>query len=73
MSRLQQIFANAQPPINLWLRPYEIVITSNNSGFIECIKNTCSIDGVKKQFPANKKWSLADFFAKYFFFNFEEA
>jgi len=32
----------------LWVRPYEIIVTSDDSGIIEFLPNTQSIDGLKK-------------------------
>ncbi len=49
IKRLDSIFKAAN--LSLWLYPYEIMITSNNSGYLEVIPNTISIDGLKKSFP----------------------
>ena len=48
VSMFKRIFHSARLP--LWLRPYEVVVTSANSGLIEMIPNTISIDGLKKEF-----------------------
>lgn len=73
MKRLQQIFQEAN--LNIYLRPYEIFITSSNSGMIEFIPDTVSLDSLKKKFPkrTNKPWNLRVFFEKYYVDNFEEA
>ena len=70
MKRLQRIFQDAKLP--LYLRPYELFITSSNSGFIEFIPDTNSIDYLKKKFPSNT-WNLKTFFLKYFGDEFDEA
>lgn len=64
MKRLKHIFEEV---INLqiYLRPYEIFVTSASSGFLEFIPNTCSIDYLKKNFPT-PDWTLETFFEKYF-------
>lgn len=40
-------------------------MTSANSGFIEFIPDTCSIDYLKKKFPTSE-WTLHTFFQRYF-------
>lgn len=60
MKRLKQIFANVNQ-LPIYLRPYEIFVTSNNSGMIEFVSDTNSIDYLKKKFP-RKDWTLATFF-----------
>ena len=56
----------------IYLRPYEIFVTSSNSGFLEFVPDTTSIDYLKKKFPRND-WNLATFFEKYFADDFETA
>jgi hypothetical protein len=70
IKRLKKIFDEAN--LSLYLRPYEIIITSNSSGFIETIMNSASIDSLKKGFPKDKNWTLCDFFEKRFEYTFEE-
>lgn len=60
MKRLKQIFSNVSN-LPIFLRPYEIFVTSANSGIIEFIPDTCSIDYLKKKFPA-PEWTLHTFF-----------
>ena len=48
VSLFRSIFLNARLP--LWLRPYGVVATSANSGLVEMIPNTVSIDALKKEF-----------------------
>ena len=58
--------------IPLYLRPYEILITSSSSGLLEFLENTSSIDGIKKKMATTSK-NLCIFYKKYFKENFEEA
>jgi hypothetical protein len=69
IKRFNDIFISADIPLKL--RPYEIMITSPSSGLVECLPNTISIDGLKKNLPL--KWSLNYFYRKFFNNNFEEA
>lgn len=79
MKRLQQIFDDAAGlKGSIYLRPYEIFITSSNSGMIEFVPDTISIDSLKKKFPKRpgtqlSTWTLATFYKKYFGDFFEEA
>ncbi|KRX05376.1 Protein kinase-like domain [Pseudocohnilembus persalinus] len=45
--KMDEIFKKAG--LDLWLKPYEIIVTSSSSGIIEFLPNTQSIDGLKKQ------------------------
>jgi phosphatidylinositol 4-kinase len=71
MKRLQQIFSRVHN-LPIYLRPYEIFVTSCNSGILEFIPDTNSIDYLKKKFPS-KDWTLATFYSKYFIDDFETA
>lgn len=72
IKRLNNIFKEAN--LSLYLRPYEIIITSHSSGYLETITNSVSIDALKKSMiAAGKDWSLADFFERRFCYCFEEA
>lgn len=78
MKRLQSIFDSAGLKSSIYLRPYEIFITSSNSGMIEFIPDTVAIDSLKKKFPKRglekvSSWTLRTFYAKYFGDYFEEA
>jgi len=53
MEKFIKIFKNAR--LNLYLRPYNITVTSANSGIVEYIPNTMSIDGLKKKFGNGTK------------------
>ena len=67
--RCNEIFIAADIPLRL--HPYEILITSQNSGLIEFIPNTISIDSLKKNI--NQEWNLNIFFRKFYGVFFEEA
>ena len=71
MKKLMQIFGKVDQ-LSIFLRPYEIFVTSSNSGFLEYIPDTCSIDYLKKKFPL-PTWNLHTFFDKYFGDSFHEA
>ncbi len=81
MKRLQEIYRKAG--IQIFLRPYEILLTSHNSAIIgthslsdtriEYLPDTVSVDTLKKRFPADKAWTLNDFYRRYFYDRFEEA
>jgi len=43
-----------QAPLDLWLRPIEVLVTSSDSGLIEFVENSYSIDGLKKKFIDEK-------------------
>jgi phosphatidylinositol kinase/protein kinase (PI-3 family) len=49
MKRLLVIFREAN--LSIYLRPYEIFITSASSGMVEFVPDTASIDSLKKKFP----------------------
>lgn len=66
---MSDIFTEADIPLRL--RPYEILITSPQSGLIEFLPNTLSIDALKKNLPPN--WDLNHFFRCFFKNSFEEA
>jgi phosphatidylinositol 4-kinase len=62
ISHFYDIFQEAGLP--LWLRPYEVLVTSSYTALIETIPDTASIHSIKSRFPNIK--SLRDFFiAKY--------
>ena len=52
--------------------PYEVFVTSSNSGLLEFVPDTVSIDGLKKKFPS-KDWNLKTFFDKYYEDEFQDA
>jgi phosphatidylinositol 4-kinase len=57
--------------LSLWLRPYEIMIISDNAGFIECVPDTLSLDAVKKRTQGYS--GLVNFFYHHLDVQFEEA
>lgn len=57
--------------LSLWLRPYEIMIISNDAGIIECVPDTLSLDSIKKKTQGYT--SLIDFFHRHLDIEFEEA
>ncbi|KAI3515158.1 hypothetical protein L1887_13911 [Cichorium endivia] len=62
ISHFYDIFQEAGLP--LWLRPYEVLVTSSYTALIETIPDTASIHSIKSRFP--NIMSLRDFFvAKY--------
>ncbi|RWR92812.1 phosphatidylinositol 4-kinase beta 1 isoform X2 [Cinnamomum micranthum f. kanehirae] len=62
ISHFYDIFQEAGLP--LWLRPYEVLVTSSYTALIETIPDTASIHAIKSRFP--NITSLRDFFiAKY--------
>lgn len=64
LKRMKQLFEEEN--LNIYLRPYEIFITSSNSGIIEFIPDTISIDALKKKFPRGRGWTLKTFYEEYF-------
>ncbi|KAD4586472.1 hypothetical protein E3N88_24073 [Mikania micrantha] len=62
ISHFYDIFQEAGLP--LWLRPYEVLVTSSYTALIETIPDTASLHSIKSRFPNVN--SLRDFFiAKY--------
>ncbi|XP_076925793.1 phosphatidylinositol 4-kinase beta 1-like isoform X1 [Bidens hawaiensis] len=62
ISHFYDIFQEAGLP--LWLRPYEVLVTSSYTALIETIPDTASLHSIKSRFP--NVTSLRDFFiAKY--------
>ena len=64
-------FSEILLPLNIYIKSYEIIITDEDSGLIEFLSNTCSIDGILHNLPNN--WDLNKFFRNYFFKNLKEA
>lgn len=52
----------AEEKVSLWLRPYKILVLSDDSGMIEPIVNTCSLHQIKK----NSKMSMLEYFIQEF-------
>ncbi|CAD8148734.1 unnamed protein product [Paramecium octaurelia] len=70
MKQFNKIFKEAE--VNLYLRPYQIIVTSANSGIVEYIPNTISIDALKKMFGNGTK-TLYQIYQEIFGSAFEEA
>ncbi len=68
--KIQEVWKNAG--LSLFLRPYDIIVTSANSGILEFISDSISIDGLKKKLAENFK-NLGQFYRETFDFSFEEA
>lgn len=49
LNKIKDIWEKEKLP--LYLKPYEIIITSPSSGIIEFIPNTISIDSLKGKWP----------------------
>lgn len=74
IKRLQQIFRKTNH--KLYLRPYEILITSSSSAMIEFMPDTISVNALKKKMLAMKEpalCNLKNFYKWYFGSKFEEA
>lgn len=63
IEKFDDIFMQASK-FRLFLKPYEIIITSENSGLIEYCPNTLSMDALKKYL--GDRMTLRQFFANYF-------
>ncbi|XP_953957.1 phosphatidylinositol 4-kinase, putative [Theileria annulata] len=68
LESFRRIFEKANLP--LWLRPIEILVTGSNSGIMEFLHDTYSVDVIKRKFNAE---SLAPVFEKLFYSNIYEA
>jgi phosphatidylinositol 4-kinase len=55
----------------IYMKPYEIIVTSANSGILEFCADTLSVDGLKKKLPQYA--SLREIYKKVFDNEFEEA
>ena len=74
MRRMQAMFKKAG--LRLWLRPFDLLITSSNSAIIEFMNDTISITALKEKLAKMNKPQLPTlklFYKWYFFSNFEEA
>ena len=64
ISQFNQIFQNHKIPI--WLMPYEIVCTGPNSGLVQFIKDSISLDALNKKLKSLNVYSLREFFELYY-------
>ncbi len=64
ISQFDQIFKQYRIPI--WLRPYEIICTGPNSGLIQCVTDSISLDSLNQKLKKMGIHSLNEFFTMYF-------
>lgn len=69
--QLIKIFDNIFKKLDIYVSTYEILITSSDSGLIEFVPNTNSVDGILKAIPGY--WNLNKFFRNFFHLNFKQA
>ncbi|GJQ10367.1 hypothetical protein GpartN1_g2158.t1 [Galdieria partita] len=62
IAEFARIYAASGLP--LWLRPYNIIATSSDSGIIETVRDSTSLDSIKRNTP--NFTTLADFFHRKF-------
>ena len=60
IKKFKEIFGK----VGIYVKSYEVIITSETSGLIEFLNNANSIDGILKNIP--KEWDLNKFFRTYF-------
>lgn len=60
IKKFEEIFKQ----FNIFIKSYEVIITSETSGLIEFLNNASSIDGILKTVP--KGWDLNKFYRTYF-------
>lgn len=68
ISKCAEIFKREN--MKLYLRPYNILIVSHNSGIIECVPNAISLHSIKRRTP--NFVGLFEFFQSTWKYNFEE-
>lgn len=49
--------------INIFIKPYEIIVLSENSGILEFVSNSISLDSMKKE---RNDMSISEFFSQVF-------
>ena len=60
IKKFEEIFKK----VNIFVKSYEVIITSQTSDLIEFLNNSNSIDGILKNIP--KEWDLNNFFRAFF-------
>ena len=60
IKKFEEIFGN----VGVFVKSYEVIITSQTSGLIEFLNNSNSIDGILKTIP--KEWDLNTFYRTFF-------
>ena len=66
ISLMDQIFRRKN--LKLWLKPYEIVATSHDTGLVEFVQDGLSVDYIRRMMSAklNRQCDLGDYFRKNF-------
>ena len=64
ISQFDQIFKSYKVPI--WLMPYEIICTGPNSGLVQSVNDTISLDSLNKKLKSIGIVNLNEFFRLYF-------
>ena len=64
ISQFDQIFKSYKVPI--WLMPYEIICTGSNSGLVQSVNDTISLDSLNKKLKSIGIVNLNEFFRLYF-------
>jgi len=60
IKKFEEIFKK----VDIFVKSYEVIITSQTSGLIEFLNNSSSIDGILKNIP--KEWDLNKFYRSFF-------
>lgn len=61
--KMREILHDAN--LEIFIKPYEILVLSENSGILEFVSNSISIDSMKKKRDEDSR-SISDFFADVF-------
>ena len=61
--KMKEILNDAQTPI--YIKPYEIIVLSENSGLLEFVSNSVSVDSMKKMREKDNR-DISDFFRHVF-------
>lgn len=61
--KMKEILNDAN--LEIFIKPYEIIVLSENSGILEFVSNSISIDSMKKKRDEDSR-SISDFFADVF-------
>jgi len=64
ISQFDQIFKAYKIPI--WVKPYEIISTGPNSGLVQCVSETLSVDSLNQKLKKYNIGSLNEFFTLYY-------
>ena len=69
INKFKSVFETAG--LSIYVKAYEIIVTGADSGVLEFVKDTQSIDSLKKKYPQFK--NLKQLYEYEFEYNFEEA